>query len=139
MRPKMATQVKKNVGLCPCIFCRETCSEESSSVECSSCKGWIHWSCVPMTYDLLKEWGEGNLPFTCRCVLLTTEPTLLQKLSSDDDTAAVANISDNGTVDYDEDEADDYDDDAVDKDGHFVSTEPDILPGRKSLPLGRFL
>ncbi|GFN86346.1 hypothetical protein PoB_001285200 [Plakobranchus ocellatus] len=51
----------------------------------------------------------------------------------DDDTAAVADISDNGTVDYDEDEADDYDDDAVDKD------EPDILPGGKSLPLGRFL
>ncbi|GFO14979.1 histidine triad nucleotide-binding protein 2 [Plakobranchus ocellatus] len=57
----------------------------------------------------------------------------------DDGTAAVADISDNGTVDYDEDEADDYDDDAVDKDGHFVSTEPDILPGGKSLPLGRFL
>ncbi|GFN83542.1 hypothetical protein PoB_001004800 [Plakobranchus ocellatus] len=33
----------------------------------------------------------------------------------DDDTAAVADISDNGTVDYDEDEADDYVDDAVDK------------------------
>ncbi|GFN80200.1 hypothetical protein PoB_000670600 [Plakobranchus ocellatus] len=57
----------------------------------------------------------------------------------DDNTAAVADISDNGTVDYDEDEADDYDDDAVDQDGHFVSTEPDILPGGKSLPLGRFL
>ncbi|GFN83180.1 hypothetical protein PoB_000968600 [Plakobranchus ocellatus] len=57
----------------------------------------------------------------------------------DDDTAAVADISDNGTVDYDEDEADDYDNDAVDKDGHFVSTEPDILSGGKSLPLGRFL
>ncbi|GFO00684.1 hypothetical protein PoB_002718900 [Plakobranchus ocellatus] len=57
----------------------------------------------------------------------------------DDDTAAVADISDNGSVNYDEDEADDYDDDAVDKDGHFVSTEPDILPGGKSLPLGRFL
>ncbi|GFN92276.1 hypothetical protein PoB_001878200 [Plakobranchus ocellatus] len=57
----------------------------------------------------------------------------------DDDTAAVADISDNGTVDYDEDEADDYDDDAVDKDGHFVSAEPDILPGGKTLPLGRFL
>ncbi|GFO15308.1 hypothetical protein PoB_004181300 [Plakobranchus ocellatus] len=56
----------------------------------------------------------------------------------DDDTAAVADISGNGTVDYDEDEADDYDDDAVDKDGHFVSAEPDILPGGKSLPLGRF-
>ncbi|GFN97800.1 hypothetical protein PoB_002430600 [Plakobranchus ocellatus] len=25
------------------------------------------------------------------------------------------------------------------RDGHFVSTEPDILPGGKSLPLGRFL
>ncbi|GFO31698.1 polyprotein [Plakobranchus ocellatus] len=49
------------------------------------------------------------------------------------------NERDNGTVDYDEDEADDYDDDAVDKDGHFVSTEPDILPGGKSLPLGRCL
>ncbi|GFO14978.1 hypothetical protein PoB_004148300 [Plakobranchus ocellatus] len=43
MRPKRAAQVKKNVGLCPCIFCREICSEESSSTECSSCKGWIHW------------------------------------------------------------------------------------------------
>ncbi|GFN85136.1 hypothetical protein PoB_001164200 [Plakobranchus ocellatus] len=53
----------------------------------------------------------------------------------DDDTAAFADISDNGTVYYDEDEAHDYDDDAVDKDGHFVSTEPDILPGGKSLPL----
>ncbi|GFO49611.1 hypothetical protein PoB_007611600 [Plakobranchus ocellatus] len=49
------------------------------------------------------------------------------------------NLHDNGTVDYDEDEAADYDDDAVDKDGHFVSTEPDILSGGKSLPLGRFL
>ncbi|GFN78806.1 hypothetical protein PoB_000531200, partial [Plakobranchus ocellatus] len=56
----------------------------------------------------------------------------------DDDASAIADISDNGTVDYDEDEADDYDDDAVacDKDGHFVSTAPDILPGGKSLPLG---
>ncbi|GFO21162.1 hypothetical protein PoB_004766700 [Plakobranchus ocellatus] len=65
MRPKRATQVKKNVGLCPCI-CRESCSEESSNVECSSCKGWIHWRCVPMTHDLLEEWGEGGLQFTCR-------------------------------------------------------------------------
>ncbi|GFO36291.1 hypothetical protein PoB_006279600 [Plakobranchus ocellatus] len=40
---------------------------------------------------------------------------------------------------YKVDEADDYDDDAVDKDGHFVSTEPDILPCGKSLPLGRCL
>ncbi|GFN74670.1 hypothetical protein PoB_000117600 [Plakobranchus ocellatus] len=59
--------------------------------------------------------------------------------TQDDDTAVVADISDNGTVDYDKDEADDYDDDAVDKDGHFVSTESDILPGGKSLPLGKFL
>ncbi|GFN74671.1 hypothetical protein PoB_000117700 [Plakobranchus ocellatus] len=66
MRPKRATPVKKNVGLCPCIFCREISSEESSSTECSSCKGWIHWRCVPMTDDLLKEWGEGDLPFMCR-------------------------------------------------------------------------
>ncbi|GFO01378.1 hypothetical protein PoB_002788300 [Plakobranchus ocellatus] len=66
MRFKRATQVKKNVGLCPCLFCREICSEESSSTDCSSCKGWIHWRCVPMTYDLLKEWGQGDLPFTCR-------------------------------------------------------------------------
>ncbi|GFO26377.1 hypothetical protein PoB_005288200 [Plakobranchus ocellatus] len=59
----------------------------------------------------------------------------------DDDIAAVADISDNRTVDYDEDEADDYDDDAGagDKDGHFVSTASDSLPGGKSLPLGRFL
>ncbi|GFN95347.1 hypothetical protein PoB_002185300 [Plakobranchus ocellatus] len=50
----------------PGIFCTESCSEESSSVECSSCKGWIHWRYLPMTYDLLEEWGEGDLPFTCR-------------------------------------------------------------------------
>ncbi|GFO05424.1 hypothetical protein PoB_003192900 [Plakobranchus ocellatus] len=194
MKPKRATQVKKNVGLCPSIFCREICSEESSSVECSSCKGWINWRCVPMTYDLLKEWGEGDLPFTCKmcafdngaysaskaleryvCLLYNTR--VMRSFKSfrlkspvvdltfvfaddnhdddsasataavacvgnddeDDDTAAVADISDNGTVDYDEDEADDYDDDAVDKDGHFVSTEPDILLGGKPLPLGRFL
>ncbi|GFO26726.1 hypothetical protein PoB_005323100 [Plakobranchus ocellatus] len=58
----------------------------------------------------------------------------------DDDTAAVADISDKGTVDYDEDEDDECDDDAVagDKDGHFVSTARDILPGGKSLPLIRF-
>ncbi|GFN84918.1 hypothetical protein PoB_001142400 [Plakobranchus ocellatus] len=57
-----------------------------------------------------------------------------------DDTAAVADISDNGTVDFDEDETDDYDDPvAGDKDSHFASTAPDILPRRKSLPLGIFL
>ncbi|GFN84880.1 hypothetical protein PoB_001138600 [Plakobranchus ocellatus] len=58
----------------------------------------------------------------------------------DDGTTAVADISDNGTVDYNEDEADDYDDAvAGDKDSQFVSTAPDILHGGKSLPLSRFL
>ncbi|GFN80199.1 hypothetical protein PoB_000670500 [Plakobranchus ocellatus] len=350
MRPKRATQMKKNVGLCPCIFCREICSEESSSAECSSCKGWIHLlkkasfspnqvraeqlmlktynidlpKSVPMSSSasrvddisgsILKRYHpvileshvpievccDGNclfravskglrnteehymqirlltllelilnrihydyeheafvdhfnddrllfdrfdtvlkdiatefsycgmvalsgisaalsvpiqsycpptqgayflseplarvvrgrgvsqrknpafiLMWTCSFIPLTTNAftpnhfvVLHNNLKSpvvdltfvfaddnhdddsasataavacvgnddeDDDTAAVADISDNGTVDYDEDEADDYDDDAIDKDGHFVSTEPDILPGGKSLPLGRFL
>ncbi|GFO16615.1 hypothetical protein PoB_004312000 [Plakobranchus ocellatus] len=71
----------------------------------------------------------------------TAAVTCVGNDDEDDDTAAVAGLSDNDTVDYDEDETNDYDDDAVagDKDGHFVSAAPDILPGGKSLPLGKFL
>ncbi|GFN86347.1 hypothetical protein PoB_001285300 [Plakobranchus ocellatus] len=73
MRPKRATQVKKNVGLCLCIFCREICSEESSSVDCSSCKGWIHCASIvdDISVSILKRYHpvilESHVPIeVCR-------------------------------------------------------------------------
>ncbi|GFN91194.1 hypothetical protein PoB_001770000 [Plakobranchus ocellatus] len=137
MRPKRATQVKKIVGLCPCVFCRDIATEliYSSIMALSGISAALSapiQSYCPPTQDLTFVLADDNHDLASAIAAVAC----VGNDNGDDDTAAVADH-----FDYEKDEADDYDDDAVagDKDGHFVSTAPGILPGGKSLPFEGFV
>ncbi|XP_076442675.1 uncharacterized protein LOC143281356 [Babylonia areolata] len=51
------------------------CGVNNSSVECSTCQGWVHRRCVPLTYETLEQWSEEDLTFVCRACAFSDDGT----------------------------------------------------------------
>ncbi|XP_076439297.1 uncharacterized protein LOC143278151 [Babylonia areolata] len=59
----------------PCTTCGTHCGVNNSSVKCSTCQGWVHRRCVPLTYETMEHWSEEDLTFVCRACAFSDDGT----------------------------------------------------------------